>query len=208
MDEVTLKRAAEPFFTTKESGKGTGLGLSMVYGLAAQSGGLARMSSRLGVGTTVELWLPVCERPDSAQTGHASSRLAPASVPSTVLLVDDDPLVAAAEVAMLEQLGHRVLVAGSGVAALDLVRAEPDIELVITDHAMPGMTGTELASRLGEIRPQLPIVLATGYAEAAASDETGMLCLNKPFRLEDLAALLGAVLKPTRAASASPLDAA
>ena len=210
MDEVTLKRAAEPFFTTKDSGKGTGLGLSMVYGLAAQSGGLARMSSQPGQGTTVELWLPMAERPESTQPRPTSGRLAAAAAPSTVLLVDDDPLVAAAEVAMLEQLGHRVVVAASGIAALELVRNEPQIELVITDHAMPGMTGTELASRIGEINPGLPIVLASGYAESASSDDMSIPRLNKPFRLEELASLLLGVLKPQAppAASTTPRDAA
>ena len=196
MDEITSKRAPEPFFTTKGTGKGTGLGLSMVYGLAAQSGGIVRISSRLGVGTTVELWLPVAEIGDARQ----SRPTPPVAIGPTrscwILLVDDDAMVAASTSAMLEQLGHRVLVASSGALALDVIRLEPKVDLVITDHAMPGMTGLELTERIREARPNLPIVLASGYADLPSGQEPGLPRLDKPYRLETLGAMIAMVLGP------------
>ena len=170
MDAITVRRATEPFFTTKGAGKGTGLGLSMVHGLAAQSGGALRIRSRLGEGTTVELWLPVSDRAPHETTG------APATVASLpphgrVLLVDDDPLILSATAALLEDLGQTVLEAGSGQAALDLLQAGAQVNLVLTDHAMPVMTGTELARRIRAQWPGLPIVLVSGYAELPNGEE-------------------------------------
>lgn len=194
MDEATLARAPEPFFTTKEVGKGTGLGLSTVYGLAAQSGGAARIASRPGRGTTVELWLPIAT---------ATADTAPASAMPTdklrtggteacrVLVVDDDSLVAESTVSMLEHLGHRAIVTSSGTVALETLRAEPEIDLVITDQVMPGMTGLELARRMHQIRPELPIILATGYSDMPQRRaEPGVTTLDKPYRLEMLAAMI------------------
>jgi CheY-like chemotaxis protein len=199
MDEATLKRAAEPFFTTKEVGKGTGLGLSMVYGLAAQSGGIARLSSRPGVGTTVELWLPVAEAAPT-RLSHAPGAGLELSVGAhCVLFVDDDPLVTEATAGMLEQLGHRVLIASSGSLALELIRLEPAIDLLITDQAMPGMTGTELAARARDARPSLPIVLATGFADPPATDLPDILRLEKPYRLEKLVTTIAQALPAERA---------
>src|SRR6266851_435542 len=194
MDEVTLKRAAEPFFTTKEVGKGTGLGLSMVYGLAAQSGGVARVSSSLGAGTTVELWLPVADSA-AARPPHPSGAgvIAPTRR-CCILLVDDDPLVTEATAGMLEQLGHRALIASSGILALELIRLESAIDLVITDQAMPGMSGTELAARVRDARPTLPIVLATGFADPPSGDLPDVLRLDKPYRIEKLAVTIAAAL--------------
>src|SRR5439155_173715 len=172
MDEATLKRATEPFFTTKGPGRGTGLGLSMVDGLVAQSGGAMRIKSDPGTGTTVELWLPVCE-----VDGTAWARaVAPQAVEDTrscrVIVVDDDPIVAAGTVAMLEGLGHVATEAGSGDAALELLQADADVDLVITDHAMPGMSGTELAMRIRRRWPEMPVVIATGYADLPADDDS------------------------------------
>jgi CheY-like chemotaxis protein len=195
MDEATLARATEPFFTTKGLGKGTGLGLSMVHGLAAQSGGKLTLSSRAGEGTEVELWLP------QAEVIEAAARTAvPADAPRgpqerrTVLLVDDDPLVLSGTSAMLEDLGHAVIESESGVSALELLRQGHAIDLVITDHAMPGMTGIDLARRIRQTRPDLAIVLATGYAELPDEEqEAGDIAkLAKPYRLDDLAAAMDA----------------
>jgi signal transduction histidine kinase len=198
MDEATLKRAAEPFFTTKGLGKGTGLGLSSVYGTAKQSGGAIAITSRVGVGTTVELWLPVAagaekrsvfggpvplEKEDGAKTRACS-----------ILLVDDDPMVAETTVSMLEVLGHRVKVASSGGRALEMLVADTNVDLVITDYAMPGMTGKELARRIRETRPNLPVVLASGYAELAAQDDSGLPRLDKPYALDKLASVIGAMV--------------
>ncbi|HEX4193512.1 MAG TPA: response regulator [Stellaceae bacterium] len=198
MDEATLKRAAEPFFTTKGLGKGTGLGLSSVYGMAKQSGGAIAISSRVGVGTTVELWLPV-----AAGAEKRGMLGVPASVVKddcartracSILLVDDDPMVAETTVGMLEVLGHRVKVASSGGRALEMLVGDTSVDLVITDYAMPGMTGKELARRIRETRPNLPVVLASGYAELAAQDDSGLPRLDKPYALDKLASVIGAMV--------------
>jgi signal transduction histidine kinase len=189
MDEATLKRAPEPFFTTKGVGKGTGLGLSMVYGLAAQSGGLARISSRLGDGTTVELWLPATEPAPGAAAENPAEPAAPRSDSYSILLVDDDPLVLEATGGMLGHLGHRVTVAGSGAEALDVMRDTP-VDLLITDYAMPGMTGVELIRQIRQARPTLPVILATGFAELVKAAEPTLPRLDKPYRLEALRMLL------------------
>jgi signal transduction histidine kinase len=190
MDEATLKRAAEPFFTTKGVGKGTGLGLSMVYGLAAQSGGGTRISSRVGGGTTVELLFPALEGGEIAAAGMPSRGTAADSRPCLVLVVDDDSMVAESTAAMLSDLGHTVLVASSAASAMERLRGDPTIDLVITDHAMPGMTGIDLAKQIRQARPQLPIILATGYADLPDGDDLGLPRLAKPYRQAELKALV------------------
>ena len=206
MDEMTLRRAAEPFFTTKGVGKGTGLGLPMVYGLAAQSGGSARISSQLGVGTTVELSLPVADVQPVAEPQRIASPSENADVSYRILLVDDDAEVTAATVAMLEQLGHRVRVATSGAAALTIIEEEAKLDLIVTDHAMSGMTGMELAERIGRIQPGLPIILATGYAEVPIGDHLDLVRLDKPYRLDRLAGAIASVMapRPRRTTSDAP----
>jgi signal transduction histidine kinase len=198
MDEATLKRAAEPFFTTKGLGKGTGLGLSSVYGMAKQSGGAIAISSRVGVGTVVELWLPVAGGAEKRVLGAAAAVFAKNDCAKTracsILLVDDDPMVAETTVGMLEVLGHRVKVASSGGRALEMLVGDTSVDLVITDYAMPGMTGKELARRIRETRPNLPVVLASGYAELAAQDDSGLPRLDKPYALDKLASVIGAMV--------------
>ncbi|MGA7385540.1 MAG: response regulator [Methylocella sp.] len=194
MDEATLRRASEPFFTTKEPGKGTGLGLSMAYGLAAQSGGALCLASQLGVGTTAELYFPIAEPRAAEPLPRASPDIPVASRSCTVLLVDDDPMVAVTAEAMLESLGHQVLTVFSGKEALNVLQGNSRIDLVITDHAMPQMTGSELADRIRAIRPNLPIILATGYAELPGAKEAGLLRLDKPYCLEELISLMEHVL--------------
>jgi signal transduction histidine kinase len=195
MDEATLKRAAEPFFTTKGVGKGTGLGLSMVYGLAAQSEGATRIASRVGGGTTVELWLPVADEDESGQHQSVPAMVGPAQSRS-VLIVDDDPMVAAATAAMIEDLGHSALVVSSGPLALNVVRSDADIDLIVTDYAMPGMTGAELARHIRQVRPALPIILATGYADLPNAEDPGLPRLGKPYRREEMARLLTTLVGP------------
>lgn len=151
MDEMTLRRAAEPFFTTKDQGRGTGLGLSTVHGFVVQSGGAMRMSSRPGIGTNVGLWFPIA---NAAGTGQSTSALAPLDGRNTrslrVLVVDDDPLVGAGTVAMIEDLGHVAIDAASATRALEILRSEPNIDVVITDYAMPGMNGRQLAAEIDQ----------------------------------------------------------
>ncbi|WP_052388657.1 response regulator [Belnapia moabensis] len=189
MDDATLARAAEPFFTTKPAGKGTGLGLPMVQGLALGSGGQFLLRSVPGIGTEAELWLP---RAPAEAAAEAPPSPAPAAPPSptvrrTVLLVDDDPLVLASTRAMLEDLGHAVLEASSGPEALELLRAGRAADLVITDYAMPGMTGVQLAATIRQHWPGLPVLLATGYAEVPGEGEGALPRLEKPFDAEALA---------------------
>ena len=192
MDEDTLVRAAEPFFTTKGAGKGAGLGLSMVHGLAAQSGGALRLRSSLGKGTEVDLILPIAPKPASRFPKETSLASADALGRATVLLVDDDALVCDGTAAMLEDLGHTVIEATSASGALRLLESNPDVDLVITDHAMPGMTGVELARTVRDRYPDLPIVLATGFAELPAGPGSGqdLPRLSKPFLQRDLAAAI------------------
>jgi signal transduction histidine kinase len=207
MDAATLKRAAEPFFTTKGVGKGTGLGLSMVFGLAAQSGGAMRITSQPGDGTTVELWLPVSESDAAgADAGHEPVLFGNAREPWRVMVVDDDPLVVASTAAMLEDVGHIVTEALSGARALDMLRLGTKVDLVITDHAMPGMTGAELARQIRQEWPDLPVILATGYAELPNGEDPGLPRLSKPYLQDELATQIAEVMAPPT--NVIPLDAA
>lgn len=193
MDESTLKRASEPFFTTKGVGKGTGLGLSMVHGLAAQSGGAMQMSSRPGAGTTVRLWLPV-DHSALKQTAAQVELRPPHVLVCRVLVVDDDPLISASTAAMLEDLGHVVIEAPSAARALDVLRLGPRVDLVITDQAMPGMTGIELARQVRQAWPDLPVILASGYADLPDAGDVPVPRLAKPYQQAELAACIAAVL--------------
>jgi len=194
MDEATLRRAAEPFFTTKDRGRGTGLGLSMVDGLVGQSGGAMRIGSRPGFGTKVELWLPASPAAQADREHPAASSNAGEARSLQVLVVDDDPIVRASTVAMIEDLGHRALEAASAVEALEVLRSAPQVDAVITDYAMPGVTGTALAANLGRIRPGLPVIIATGYADMLPQAST-LPRLDKPYRQKELAALLETLLE-------------
>ncbi len=179
MDETTLARAIEPFFSTKDIGKGTGLGLSMVHGLADQSGGVFRLESMVGVGSSAYLWLPAASEP--AVVGDIDEPPQRTAMPATILLVDDDLLIAASTQALLEDLGHRVVEAHSGKEALDLYESGLKPDLVITDHAMPGMSGTDLAATLRSRDPALPILLATGYQELKGDQPLDLPRLSKPY---------------------------
>ncbi|MGA7069993.1 PAS domain S-box protein [Bradyrhizobium sp.] len=188
MDEETLKRATEPFFTTKGVGKGTGLGLPMVHGMAEQSGGKLRLKSRLGEGTTAELYLPVAPRETAQPTQSIKTQIpSPINKKLAILTVDDDPLVALNTSALLEELGHTVYSAPSALHALDILRREKKIDLMITDQLMPDMTGSELASRIRAENSHMPIILATGYAELAPGEGQGLPRLAKPFSQRELA---------------------
>jgi signal transduction histidine kinase/CheY-like chemotaxis protein len=187
MDGATLARATEPFFTTKGAGKGTGLGLSMVHGLAAQSGGALRLSSRPGAGTTAELWLPRAQVLPERATAPARKAAPQAPRSCTVLLVDDDALISMATCEMLKDLGHQVVEAPSGSRALEILRAGTAVDLVVSDEAMPNMRGTQLAAAIRASWPDLPIILATGYAELPKGSELQLPLLRKPYSQQDLA---------------------
>jgi PAS domain S-box-containing protein len=197
MDEETLRKATEPFFTTKGVGRGTGLGLSMVHGFAEQSGGRLILYSEKDRGTTAEVWLPVA---NALGQPVAAAQTAPARSirPLTVLAVDDDGLVLMNTVSMLEDLGHTVFEAYSGKEALEILRSEDSIDLVVTDQAMPKMTGTELAKFMRSEWPDIPVLLATGYADMSPRDEIGLPKLTKPFFERDLAAAIRQMNPPRR----------
>jgi signal transduction histidine kinase len=201
MDDETLRRATEPFFTTKGVGKGTGLGLSMVHGIVEQSGGSLVLKSSPGQGTRAEIWLPAL----ATQAGMAEIRPAVAAggVPArpfavepparlSILAVDDDVLVLRNMAEMMEDLGHTVVSASSAREAL--VQLESlGFDLMITDHAMPVMTGTQLIVEARARHPRLPVILATGYAELPRGGQPGVHRLSKPFSQAELADALADV---------------
>jgi PAS domain S-box-containing protein len=199
MDEKTLARAMEPFFTTKGVGKGTGLGLPMVHGMAEQSGGKLILKSKPGHGTTADICLPAIVLEEDVRTNeappqppyHAGRKL-------RIVSVDDDPLVSFNTSAMLEDLGHKVFTAASGARALEILRHEASIDLLITDQAMPGMTGSELAETIRNEKPDLPIIIATGFAELAKDEGTQYPKLSKPFFQHDLVEVISATLETAR----------
>jgi PAS domain S-box-containing protein len=193
MDEETLARATEPFFTTKGVGKGTGLGLSMIHGLASQSGGALILKSRLGAGTTVELWLPASHVAASPATVCAPLQPSLNTRPLVVMAVDDDDLVLLNTVAMLEELGHTVLQADCAAAALDLMCRRGGVDLLVTDQAMPRMNGAKLAEAARAQWPDLPIILASGYADLPRGVAPELHRLAKPFSQDELAEAINAV---------------
>ena len=196
MDEKTLSRATEPFFTTKGIGKGTGLGLSMVDGLTAQSGGKLMVHSHLGQGTTVDLWFLVASETRPAADQVLPPDTAAVSAPGrqlVILAVDDDSLVLMNVVAMLEDLGHKVIDAASGSKALQVIEADPSVDLVLTDQAMPGMSGVQLIGAIRARRPTLPLILATGYAELPSGIDRTIGRLAKPFTQQELANAIAAM---------------
>ncbi|WP_114188503.1 response regulator [Microvirga aerophila] len=184
MPPEILSRVLEPFFTTKEVGKGTGLGLSMVYGLAQQSGGTVVINSTVGVGTTVELYMSksATDRSDSA---HEEASLVDSTVKARILLVDDDAEVRAVTAAYLNDMGHRVVEAADGPSALDILRADSGLDLLIADFAMPGMTGLDLANKARKQQPDLGILLVTGYADPERMPDNYPV-LQKPFSRVEL----------------------
>ncbi|MGO7170437.1 PAS domain S-box protein [Rhizobium leguminosarum] len=188
MDAKTLEQAITPFFTTKGVGKGTGLGLSMVQGLASQSGGRLMMKSSLGEGTTVELWFPVASVEQTTEAAGDRPRQEENATPRLrIVAVDDDGLVLMNTTLMLEDLGHTVFEAMAGPEALDILRKE-QVDLVICDHAMPRMTGAQLAQAIRSEWPDMPIILATGYAEIPeGAGIVDLPRLGKPFSQAQLA---------------------
>lgn len=191
MDAETLKRAIEPFYSTKGVGKGTGLGLSMAHGLAAQLGGGLTIASEPGIGTNIELWLPAGGTPDTIQQDNGGS--APGQRrKGTVLLVEDEALVRASTADMLTELGFGVVEASSAEDALDRLSAGLSPDLIVTDHLMPGRSGSDLAMEVRGRWPHVPVLLVSGYAESdgVAPD---LARLVKPFRQVDLAAHVAAL---------------
>jgi PAS domain S-box-containing protein len=199
MDSATLARACDPFFTTKESGKGSGLGLSMVRDMAIQSGGGLHVSSEPGRGTTFTIYLPralsapkkAAFQPAKAVQGRSGG---------VVLLVDDDDLVRAGAAAVMESFGYRVLEAENGTQALRILHGCTTIDAMVTDYAMPGMSGAALVEEVRRLLPDLPVLMMTGYSERP-EEVASTICIQKPFEATELAAQLAALISggPVRA---------
>ena len=195
MDTGTLSRAIEPFFSTKGVGRGTGLGLSMVHGLALQLGGALYISSKKEVGTVVELWLPVNRESEIPVVKRVVSGVGESS--GTALLVDDEEMIRVSTADMLMELGFKVIEASSAKEALRVLRRGDSVDIVITDHLMPGMTGVELAKTVIAERPKLPVLIVSGFAEVEGLP-AHLPRLPKPFRQSDLAAAIHALTNRAR----------
>lgn len=195
MSAAVVAKAFEPFFTTKEVGKGSGLGLAQVFGFAKQSGGGVSIATEVGRGTTVRVYLPAIRDTAPQDVPPAPEAvLVPCEQPQrTVLLVDDDDTVRTVTCAVVEGLGYRVVEANSGAAALGLL--DDGIDLVLTDYAMPGMTGAELALQVHVHWPQMPVVFITGFAEPGGLDPQEHIIVQKPFRGDELALKLQRALQ-------------
>jgi CheY-like chemotaxis protein len=192
-----LDRVFEPFFTTKDVGKGSGLGLPQVFGFAKQSGGGVRIKTALGEGTSVSVFLP-----KAAHTVHSSRVPSPElsakgrPAAKTVLLVDDDSAVREVIASMLDECGYTVISVGSGAAALDVLRSSAHVDALLVDYAMPGMSGTEVAKKAAELRPGLPTLFATGFADLKALGGVGQeRLIRKPFQEQELATKLSDALQ-------------
>jgi len=195
MPKEVIDRAFEPFFTTKEVGKGTGLGLSQIHGFAAQAGGRAEIGSEEGRGTTITFMLPRTEKNVALAVPSASMSDLPEGL--RVLLVEDNPQVRDFAEGLLLDLGCKVVPADSAQAALKLLEAEP-IDLVLSDVVMPGMSGVELARRMLESHPDVPVLLATGYSDEIVKRGSEFEVLAKPFGAADLSKAMAATLSSSR----------
>jgi signal transduction histidine kinase len=204
MPPEVLARVREPFFTTKEAGKGTGLGLSMVQEMAAQAGGCLDIRSEVGRGTTVTIFLPrvfleaeqpVPEQPapgPGASLSDTGGSVPPDGGGRVVLLVDDDEMIRTGATFVLESFGYRVLDAQTAEDALGILEDGAEIDVLVTDYAMPGMSGSDLAEAVRHHIPGLPVLIMTGYAERPRETD-GVAYLQKPFQVEDLATELARI---------------
>ncbi|WPP02267.1 PAS domain-containing protein [Pseudomonas sp. HR96] len=201
MTPEVMAKAFDPFFTTKPTGQGTGLGLSMIYGFAEQSGGQARIQSRLGHGSTICLYLPRYHgeaAPEENASGEPTAAFAEAG--ETILIVEDEPTVRMLLTDVLGERGYTLIEAADSIAGLKVLRSDVHIDLLITDVGLPGgMNGRQLADAGREVRPRLKTLFITGYAENAAIGNEqlghGMQVLTKPFAVDVLAARVSALLQ-------------
>jgi signal transduction histidine kinase/ActR/RegA family two-component response regulator/sensor domain CHASE-containing protein len=209
MTVEVVARAFDPYFTTKEVGQGSGLGLSQVYGFAKQSGGAATIESEIDRGTSITLYLPRATKTHIAPRS-ATYDAVPAAAPARVLLVEDDVEVATVTAELLREIGFQAERVRDGQAALAALERDPTIELVMSDIVMPdGMSGLELARTLRQHRPELPVLLATGYSQyALQAVKEGFTLLEKPYRRDMLAASLRAAVERVSrvGGAAEPVD--
>jgi CheY-like chemotaxis protein len=194
-----LPHLFEPFFTTKDVGRGTGLGLSMVYGFVKQSGGLVRVESQIGRGTSIKLYFPEAREARPTSVEHEPATLARGNS-ETILLVEDEPALLALAKRLLEELGYRVVSAENGPAALTIVNRGEPIDLLLTDIVMPdGMSGRQLAAEVRARHPGLPVVYMSGYPDDAFDRAEGSLdaeLVAKPYERSRLASALHDALRP------------
>jgi CheY-like chemotaxis protein len=200
MTPEVIARAFDPFFTTKPLGAGTGLGLSMVYGFARQSGGQVRISSEVGHGTTICLYLPryVGNRAEDQDSTHSGSDV-PAGAGETVLVIDDEPVLRMLVVDVLEELGYAALEASDGPEGLKVLQSKARVDLLITDVGLPGgLNGRQVADAARALRPDMKVLFITGYAENAVLSnghlDRGMHMVTKPFAMDELARRIRAIL--------------
>ena len=193
MDAESVAKATEPFFTTKGIGKGTGLGLSMVHGMAEQCGGRFEIESEVGQGTSATLYFKVAEV-IGAKKEPLTVNVDARNRTGRILAVDDDAIILFNTVTILEEMGHEVFQASSGHAALETLDSEK-IDVLVTDFAMPNMTGAELAQKAIEMQPQLKVVLASGYADLPDGMPKDLPRLSKPFSDSELSDAIEAALR-------------
>lgn len=197
MDLNVLRRAFEPFFTTRPVGRGTGLGLSQVYGFVQQSGGLVRLESKLGHGTTVRLYLPrrdhlaseVTLSPVNIAATPPAEAIASSGLGVTVLVVEDEERIRTMIVTLLREQGYAVIEAADGLSGLQIVQSSVQMDLLVTDVGLPGLNGRQLADVARANRPGVPVLFITGYAGTAFDSQklmSGMQVLHKPFALDVL----------------------
>lgn len=197
MDHTTQERIFDPFFTTKAPGEGTGLGLAVVHGVVKNHGGAIEVSSELGAGTTFSIYLPVSDRQPGV-VAHNSNPV-PSGNGEHILLVDDEEALISVGSSVLEHLGYRVTSRTDSLEALATFTARPgDFDLVITDQTMPELNGTDLAKELLQIRPNLPVILLTGYSFAINAEKAKAIgireLLAKPTRMLELGEAIGRAL--------------
>ncbi|RYG96912.1 MAG: PAS domain S-box protein, partial [Alphaproteobacteria bacterium] len=197
MDSSTLAKAVEPFFSTKGVGKGTGLGLSMVHGLASQLNGALAIESHVGIGTNIKLWLPVSASPP-LDNSESQKQISLTVTRGMALLVDDEELARLSTADMLSDLGYEVVEASSAEEALRIIRDGARPDLLITDHLMPGMNGTELARLVQSAQSWVQVLIISGYAEVIGVDPD-LARLTKPFRIADLVESLERLTTNSRA---------
>jgi two-component system, cell cycle sensor histidine kinase and response regulator CckA len=206
MDAETKSHIFEPFFTTKEQGKGTGLGLATVFGIVKDSGGLISVTSEPGIGTTFKVFFPSVEaKPQIPTTNKGQAFIAGRG---TILLVEDEAGVRDSAAEYLIESGYTVLKASRGTEALEIAeRYESTIDLLLTDLVMPQMSGTELAKRIAEMRPQVKTIFMSGYSNnllsAQQMSDSRHVLLRKPFRLSALGERVSETLGGTKRAAAS-----
>ena len=193
MDAETLVRAVEPFYSTKETGRGTGLGLSMVHGLAAQLGGAFALSSAPGEGTRCDLYLPVADEVPQPERSTQDQPLLRTGRALSILLVDDEEIVRIATAEMIRDLGHEVIEASGGAEAIAKLSAGLRPDVVITDYKMPRMDGAELADRVRQSLPSVPILLITGYT-GTTDNASSLPRLAKPFGQAEIATAMAALV--------------